>query len=134
MSEDGWPHHREGSKPSDATKYCMFVLISACVLHLSFRFAGYRPFFLGVKRPGSEDNHSCPPSSDVKNEWSYTCTPLICLHGVYRDYFKIDFIRVVSYKCFTQKCGTVDFVDIYMALIILQKFHIYSLATLTLLE
>jgi len=56
MSEDGWPHHRGGSKPSDATKYCMFAFITACVLHLSFRFTGYRPFFLGVKRPGSKDN------------------------------------------------------------------------------
>jgi len=34
MSEDGWPYHREGSKSSDATKYCMFVFIYACVLHL----------------------------------------------------------------------------------------------------
>jgi len=108
---------------------CVCVCVYVCK-YLSFRFAGYQPFFLGVKRPRSEDNHSRPTSSEVNNEWSYTCTPLTCLHGVDKDYFKIDIIRVLSYKCFTQKCGTVEFVDIYTALIILQKCHIYSLATL----
>ena len=117
-------------RPSDATKYCIYIFISTCVLHLSFRFTGYRPFFLGVKRPRSDDNHSRPPCSEVNNEWSDTCTPLICLHDVDRDYVKTDFIRVLSYKCFTQKCGTVDFVDIYTTLIILQKFLTYSLANL----
>ena len=108
----------------------MYFFISTCVLHLSFRFTGYRLFFLGVKRPQSKDNHSRPPSSEVNNEWSYTCTPLICLRGMDRDYVKTDFNRVLSYKCFTEKCGTVDFVHIYTTLSILQKCHIYSLANL----
>jgi hypothetical protein len=30
---------------------------------------------LGVKRLGYEDDHSPPPSSEVKNAWSYTSTP-----------------------------------------------------------
>jgi hypothetical protein len=30
---------------------------------------------LGVKRPGSEADHSPPPSAEVKNAWSYTSTP-----------------------------------------------------------
>jgi hypothetical protein len=37
---------------------------------------------LGVKRPGREAEHSLPSSAEVKNAWSYTSTPPICLHGV----------------------------------------------------
>jgi hypothetical protein len=37
---------------------------------------------LGVKRPGIEADHSPPSSAEVKNEWSYTSTPPIRLHGV----------------------------------------------------
>jgi hypothetical protein len=31
--------------------------------------------FMGVKRPRREAHHSCPPSAEVKNAWSYTSTP-----------------------------------------------------------
>jgi hypothetical protein len=37
---------------------------------------------LGVKRPGSEADHTLPYSAKVKNAWSYTSTPPVCLHGV----------------------------------------------------
>jgi hypothetical protein len=37
---------------------------------------------LAVKRPGREADHSPPSSAEVKNEWSYTSTPRIRLHGV----------------------------------------------------
>jgi hypothetical protein len=37
---------------------------------------------LGVKRPGSEADHSPPSSAEVKNAWSHTSTPPIHLHGV----------------------------------------------------
>jgi hypothetical protein len=37
---------------------------------------------LGLKRPGRESDHSPPFSAEVKNEWSYTSTPLIRLLGV----------------------------------------------------
>jgi hypothetical protein len=36
---------------------------------------------LGVKRPEREADHSHPSSAEVKNEWSYTSTPPIRLHG-----------------------------------------------------
>jgi hypothetical protein len=39
-------------------------------------------FFSGLKRPGREADHSPPCNSEVKNEWSYTSTTPICLHGV----------------------------------------------------
>jgi hypothetical protein len=38
--------------------------------------------FLGVKRPGREDDHSPPSSAEVKKAWSYTTTPPIRLHGM----------------------------------------------------
>jgi hypothetical protein len=36
---------------------------------------------LGVKRPGSEADHSPPSSAEVKNAWSYTTIPPVRLHG-----------------------------------------------------
>jgi hypothetical protein len=36
----------------------------------------------GVKRPGREDDHSPPTSTEVKKMWIYTSTPPIRLHGV----------------------------------------------------
>jgi hypothetical protein len=41
-----------------------------------------RALSLGVKRPGREADHSPPSSAEVKNAWSYTSIPLICLHGL----------------------------------------------------
>jgi hypothetical protein len=38
--------------------------------------------YLGVKRPGREADHSLPPIPEVKNEWCYTITAPIRLHGV----------------------------------------------------
>jgi hypothetical protein len=38
-------------------------------------------FFSGGKAP--------PYSTDVKNEWSYTPSPPICLHGVDRNTFTV---------------------------------------------
>jgi hypothetical protein len=35
----------------------------------------------GVKQPGCEVDHSPPPSVEVKNAWSYTSIPPICLTG-----------------------------------------------------
>jgi hypothetical protein len=45
----------------------------------SLLFSRYRSSFAGVKWPGLEVDH-CPPSSaEVKNEWSYTSSPSVCL-------------------------------------------------------
>jgi hypothetical protein len=52
---------------------------------LSFNM--YCGFFLLVKRLGCEVNQSPTSSAEVKNEWSYTSTPPICLHGVDRENF-----------------------------------------------
>jgi hypothetical protein len=41
-----------------------------------------RALSLRAKRPGSEADRSPASSAEVKNEWSYTSTPPIRLHGV----------------------------------------------------
>ena len=47
--------------------------------------SGYWGSFTQVKQPGRESDHSAPSSAEVKNEWSYTSTPLTCLHGLGSD-------------------------------------------------
>jgi len=42
----------------------------------SLLFSAYRGSFPGVKRPGPEVNYSPPSSTEVKNEWVYTSSPL----------------------------------------------------------
>jgi len=37
---------------------------------------------LWVKQSGREVDHSSPPSAEFKNDWSYTATPPVRLHGV----------------------------------------------------
>jgi hypothetical protein len=53
----------------------------------SLLFNAYRGLFLGVKRPGCEVNQSPSSSAEVKIEWNYTSTVLICLHSVDRETF-----------------------------------------------
>jgi hypothetical protein len=45
----------------------------------------------GTERPESEADHSPPSSAEVKNEWSYTSTVLICRHGANKHSFKLNF-------------------------------------------
>jgi len=45
-------------------------------------FNGYRSTCLGVKQLGCEINHSPLSGAKDRNDWSYTPTPTICLHGV----------------------------------------------------
>ena len=40
---------------------------------------GFLP--LGIKQPGREANYSPPSSAKVRNEWSYTSAPPVCLPG-----------------------------------------------------
>ena len=46
----------------------------------------------GVKRPGRDVNHLPPSTAEVKNEWSYTSAPPICLHGVDEHNFILAFL------------------------------------------
>jgi hypothetical protein len=52
----------------------------------SLLFKGSRGSFAWVKRPGREVNHLPPPSTEVKNVWSYTPTHPTCLDDVDRNY------------------------------------------------
>jgi hypothetical protein len=54
---------------------------------LSLLLNGYSTPFPEVKRTGRESNHLPASSAEVKNEWSYTSSPPICLHGVHRENF-----------------------------------------------
>jgi hypothetical protein len=44
--------------------------------------------FVGVKQPGRETDHSAS-RAEVKNEWSYTCAPSVCVYGVDSDTFNL---------------------------------------------
>jgi hypothetical protein len=52
----------------------------------SILFSGYRASLL-VKRPMREFSHAPPSSAEVKNEWSYTSIPPVCLHSMDRANF-----------------------------------------------
>jgi hypothetical protein len=41
--------------------------------------------FLGVKQPRHEADDLAVSCANVKNEWTYTCSPPVCLHGMYKD-------------------------------------------------
>jgi hypothetical protein len=61
----------------------------------SHLFIGHRGSFPAVKRLGHEVNHSSPSNDEVKQEWSYTSSPPIRLHGVDRENFTFVSITVV---------------------------------------
>jgi len=61
----------------------------------SLLFNGYQGTSPGVKRPGREVKHSSPSSARVKNYWSYTSTPPLCLHGVERENLTFTFTFTV---------------------------------------
>jgi hypothetical protein len=52
-------------------------------------------FFQGLKRPGCEVYHSPHCTAEVNNEWIYTSTHLICLHGVHWDYFAFLHVHLI---------------------------------------
>lgn len=53
----------------------------------SLLFGGYLGFLQSLKRAGFDADHLPPPNAAVKNEWSYTSSPLISLHDVDRQLF-----------------------------------------------
>ena len=57
----------------------------------------HRGSFPGTKWLRHEVNHSPPSSAKVKNEWSCTSTPPICLHGVDRA----NFTFTLNFRCYT---------------------------------
>ena len=55
-----------------------------------------------VKHPERATDHT-HISPDIKNEWSCTSPPPLCLHGLYRDSFTLDevFFSEVTFPVFT---------------------------------
>ena len=64
-------------------------------------------FFLAIRRMGHEVNHSSAPSIEVKNEWNYTSSPPICLHGTERDSFT--FTSVACGEKYKSLCNFLQF-------------------------
>ena len=50
----------------------------------------YVLYFQEVRRARCEVNHTPTCGVDVKNEWSYTATPTICLYDVHKGNIKED--------------------------------------------
>jgi hypothetical protein len=48
-------------------------------------FNGVGFYFLESGGPGRDVDHSLPSSTEVKNEWSYTSVPPMCLYDVHGD-------------------------------------------------
>jgi hypothetical protein len=49
---------------------------------------------LGVQWPGHNVKHSSPSNAEVRNEWNYTSTLPVCLHGVNRENITFTFIAM----------------------------------------
>jgi len=56
---------------------------------LGLLLKGYWSFFLGIKWPECEADHTSPSSAEVRNDWQYISAPAVCLHGMDRDNFTL---------------------------------------------
>ena len=72
-----------GSNPSRYKNFFLQILLTPI-------FSGYRDSFPGIKRSGRIDDYS-RSVSEIKNEWSCTSSPIICLRDVDRDKFITEF-------------------------------------------
>ena len=55
----------------------------------SFPYNGHRGSFRRVKQPRCGVDHPPRSSAEVTDEWTYTTTSLLCLHGMMRGYLYI---------------------------------------------
>ena len=62
--------------------------------------------FGGVKRAGHDIEHTRPSLVDVTNEWIYTSTTPICLHGMDRDNFTFNIKEFMEVRVVRQPTGT----------------------------
>ena len=80
----GHTHHPEQSCHPASGRGKTFLYSTNCPHPffdpLSILFGGQRIPFARAKGPGRKVNHSSPSNVEVKNQWSYTSTPLLCLH------------------------------------------------------
>jgi len=77
-----WAGRAWGSSPGEGKRYFFSKSPYRFWGPSSLIFNGYRPYFLGVRRPESEVNQSHPSIAVVKNEWRYTSIPPLGHHVV----------------------------------------------------
>ena len=65
--------------------YLLQIVQTGCGTHPACYSIGIVVLSLRIKRPEREVNHSPSFSTEVKNQWSYTNIPPICIHGVGRE-------------------------------------------------
>jgi hypothetical protein len=70
-----------------------FSLPKPVLEHTQHPIQWVRGFFRGYKRSWREVNYSSPTSAGVKNVWSLTSTPTVCLHGVDKNNFSFVFLN-----------------------------------------
>jgi hypothetical protein len=79
---------------------------------LGFKSQQWREIFFPQRpsrmalRPTQPTVHSLPVSAKVKNEWSYTSTPPICLHDLDRGnftftHFCVLYFQIMAVSCFS---------------------------------
>jgi hypothetical protein len=79
----------------------------------SLLFSGHPRPFPGVKRSRRYVDHPPPPKAEVKNEWSYTSTPPIHLHGVDRNNFTLIPFSYTPNLCYCLGVADQTSVDLY---------------------
>jgi hypothetical protein len=62
----------------------------------SLLFSGYHGSFPELKWLGYKVDHAFASGAKVKNDWSYTSVPPVCLHGMSRNYFTCTFYVTVK--------------------------------------
>jgi hypothetical protein len=62
-------------------------------------------FFLGVNRPWREVDHSPPSTAELKNEWSHTSAPTVCLYDVRTDRFTFYSIKLLVFIIIDIMCS-----------------------------
>ena len=78
----GWSGYRKGQELFSSPNSLVRLWRSHSLL-----FNGHRVSWLRIKRPRTEADHSTLLSAQVKNVWSYTSIPSVCLHGINRNNF-----------------------------------------------
>jgi len=62
--------------------------------HPSYSSMGIGFLFSGVKRPGRNVDHTPLSGAEIKNEWSCTSTPALCLPGLDSDNFIVSLLNL----------------------------------------
>jgi hypothetical protein len=77
-------------------------------------------FFPASKAAWPESGHSPSSNAEIRNEWSYTSTPLVCLHGVDRDgcifAFTFVFKMDILYPCIAFMCAEYQFLEVQFSI------------------